>query len=275
MNLLANLDEVKLQMSIEIIEKYSSTDYDVFEAVSLLNDSKYYQETYKVLTNEYAIKAGIALEGAKIINESQHDFNAKNAMKVLTNANAIEAGIVLDGAKIVNESQHDFNAENASIVLTNANAIKVGIALEGAKITNESQHDFNALYASRVLINANTIKAGIALDGAKIVNESNKGFNAEYASATLTTFELIIFRQIGNELILETARAISKLKDENRSRWAYHHLLDVPFCKLTSTCKFTIEMSKKENIIDELISELESDSCKNVEPKRYIKKIMS
>ena len=57
LNLLANLDKEKLKMSIEIIEKYSSTDYDVFEAVSLLNDSKYYQETYKVLTNEYAIKA--------------------------------------------------------------------------------------------------------------------------------------------------------------------------------------------------------------------------
>ena len=228
MNLLANLDEVKLQMSIEIIEKYSSTDYDVFEAVSLLNDSKYYQETYKVLTNEYAIKAGIALEGAKIINESQRDFNAYYA----------------------------------SIVLTDVNAIKVRIALYGAKITNESQHDFNAENAMKVLTNANAIEAGIVLDGAKIVNEADKEINAKYASAVLRN---VFF--MTNQLTLLVAQKVSKFKYEHSGNQECFSLSD------RSLCEAIIKQSKKENIIDELISELESDSCKNVEPKQYIKKL--
>lgn len=71
-----------------------------------------------------------------------------------------------------------------------------------------------------------------------------------------------------NQLTLLVAQKVSKFKYEHSGNQECFSLSD------RSLCEAIIKQSKKENIIDELISELESDSCKNVEPKRYIKKIM-
>ncbi len=47
--------------------------------------------------------SGIALEGAKIINESKNYFNVLYTSYVLTNSDAIEVGVAICYAKLFNE----------------------------------------------------------------------------------------------------------------------------------------------------------------------------
>ena len=184
-NLLASLDNNKFEQSIKIIQKYASTNYNILEIVSLLNSSKYYYKVLSVLHNENAKGAGIALEGAKLINESPNEFNAMYGSYVLCNKEAIESGIALEGAKIINKAPNDFNAMRGRYVLCNKNAIESGIALEGAKIINDSQNAFNAVNADYVLCNKEVIESGIALEGAKLINEAPNDFNASYGAYVL------------------------------------------------------------------------------------------
>lgn len=167
---LLSLKEVLFRKAVIVINSYNNTN-DILEALDILNNAKNV-EVFVVLKDEDAIKAGIAIEGAKIINESKNYFNASCANYVLTNKDAIEAGIALEGAKIINESKKEFNAKYAKCVLRDDITIRAGIALEGAKIINESISDFNAHYASQILRDNLAIKAGIALDSARLINKT-------------------------------------------------------------------------------------------------------
>jgi len=68
-----------------------------------------------------AVEAGIALEGAKIINELEYAFNAQYACDVLMDLDAIEAGIALEGSKIISLAKEEEIAEQIyNYILRNA-----------------------------------------------------------------------------------------------------------------------------------------------------------
>ena len=181
----------------------------------------------RLLTDEAAIKAGVALEGARVISGAKEIFNVGNAGCVLTNEEAIKAGIAVEGAKIISESREAFQALIARDVLTSEAAIKKRIALEGAKIINESDERFKADYVSAILRDETAVNAEISLSAAKAINHSNREFDAQIILAEFglgsiydnkepsKIFKLMSEIQKEDETDIEPSSLVKRLVKEN------------------------------------------------------------
>lgn len=131
---------------LDILIKYGEGYYSRENLFKILtSDSLLQQNQLLDIVNEDMIKAGIALEGAKIVNES---FNPSYASEILTNKASIKKGIALSSANIINMFENDEYASLAHDVLTDEKHIQLGTALNIAKKLSHMEKAFNKMEKS-------------------------------------------------------------------------------------------------------------------------------
>lgn len=154
-------------------------------------------EPVHVLKCEEAAKAGIAIEGAKLLINAENRNAVSGAYFALISEEAINAGIALDAAKIILTTNNDSIANAArqlfypDSINSKPNAILAGIALEGARLVINSPSGKIANAKINVLNNEDAINANIAIEGAKLLDQATNKENGYYASCALINKYLI------------------------------------------------------------------------------------
>lgn len=163
----------------------------------------------KLLCNETVIQAGIVLEGATVLSES-NSHNIEYVYEVLCNERCINASIALEGAKIISESKTSKQAKFSKFVLCDQNSINASIALEGAKIINKSNHDFQPMYQNLVLRDENAINKGVALTGAEYILRSTEEYQAQNVSYVFRDLNVLDanLEKKGSNIILNTSKGL-------------------------------------------------------------------
>lgn len=113
--LLSFKEDKRFNAAVEIVWAYNDTK-TILEALDIYKNNKYQYYASLVLTdklrNPNAISAGIALEGAKIINKSNKIYKSMYASWALINEDMIKVGIALEGAKLISESKTCSDADH-------------------------------------------------------------------------------------------------------------------------------------------------------------------
>lgn len=110
----------------------------------LSTKSVYKEYVYCILANLNAIKYEIALDGAKIINESPNEFNAEYASEVIRNLTVVDSKKVLEYAKMLNKVLCEDKADLIFEVLSSTVFIKLGINyLLASELIASEKEDYN------------------------------------------------------------------------------------------------------------------------------------
>ncbi len=204
------IPKVKFINKDDVLVKYGLVKDALELLLSVPNLNRYdLCEPVKVLKCEEAAKAGIALEGAKLLINTKNRNAVSGAYSVLTSEYAIKAEIALNAAKIILKANNEIRANEASQLFYcdplngKPNAVLAGIALEGAKLILKSASDDIGMAKIRVLNNENAINAGIAIEGAKLLDEATNKEACSNASFALINKDLI-----DKNIAMEGARLI-------------------------------------------------------------------
>jgi len=109
--LLEYLKKAKLKEAY--LEKILAYDEEILELINQVEQSKK-EYIIQILLNEDLKKEGLIEAAIQLITKNVgHEFNAEYAFYVLINHDAIKAGIALEGAKITSAAEHEFNATHA------------------------------------------------------------------------------------------------------------------------------------------------------------------
>lgn len=131
-SLFYNKDVVSSGIVLDVV-KILKNSKEKYQAVKIF-ETFYDKELIKVLKEKNLISA------LDIINESKNRYNAIYATDVLNSISAINAGIAVEGAKLINEIDIEFKAESAMVaqMLCDKRLIKKEDVLgEVRKIVNE------------------------------------------------------------------------------------------------------------------------------------------
>lgn len=123
----------------------------VLEATKILKNSKTKLQAikiYEIFCNKDIIKLikEKETEAINLINESKNNYNTVYMAELINSITALKAGIVLEGVKLINELDIDFKAEAAMItyMLCNEKLIKKGNVLEEVRniVLNLKEKEF-------------------------------------------------------------------------------------------------------------------------------------
>lgn len=205
----SNENESELYLGCKIVFSAYSNVLDVIRALMIFHSSSSLRRpyVYKVLTNDAAIKAGIAIEGAKLVNNSY-------AVRVFDEQYAIDNGIALPIARLMSLANADVASEMLC-VLGNLSKKKVEPTkiVERIKLlaTPDIDNGFKLAYASSIIKNDDAEKAGIILDGAKLILEQNNVSIASAMYSILTNKDTLRYG-----FAISMAKLVADLKIDDR-----------------------------------------------------------